>query len=305
MVDELHRPGTIPRGPESRSWPASAHSAHSALIQSLQSLRERVLERLDSLETLARQRSASAPAAGAERGPGTDPRAETGRARGDRAQTPRPGRAPGEGVERVSDPARVGSPLARRSLGTRRARADRVFWCVRAPSPQPCPRSGPAKGCPGHSSTRRRPGHGPIGRGRFRLESPGCPGDPPTIPNPMQRRSAQCRRAPRLSFRRKKARIVRLQHQLSDLETRVVGPTVASPASQTSRPVRQRFSPVSPDGRLAFKLVGSPLRLACARGGHVPGQAVTTANSPPGRPVKLTERCEARLDTGPTMKSSA
>lgn len=69
MVDELHRPRTIPRGAESRPWPALAHSPHSALIQSLQSLRERVLERLDSLETLARGRSASAPAAGASAGP--------------------------------------------------------------------------------------------------------------------------------------------------------------------------------------------------------------------------------------------
>jgi hypothetical protein len=64
MVDELRKPGTIPRGAEPRSRPATAHSAHSALIQSLQGLRERVLERLDSLETLARQRSASAPVAG-------------------------------------------------------------------------------------------------------------------------------------------------------------------------------------------------------------------------------------------------
>jgi hypothetical protein len=69
MADELHRPGSIPRGAESRPWPALAHSPHSALIQSLQSLRERVLERLDSLETLARGRSASAPAAGASAGP--------------------------------------------------------------------------------------------------------------------------------------------------------------------------------------------------------------------------------------------
>jgi hypothetical protein len=68
MVDEVHKPRTIPQGAESRSWPASAHSAHSSLIQSLQSLRERVLERLDSLENLARRRSASTPAAGASAG---------------------------------------------------------------------------------------------------------------------------------------------------------------------------------------------------------------------------------------------
>jgi hypothetical protein len=64
MVDDLRRPVTIPRSPESRSWPASARSAPFALIQNLQWLREWVLERLDSLETLARQRSASAHAAG-------------------------------------------------------------------------------------------------------------------------------------------------------------------------------------------------------------------------------------------------
>jgi DNA repair exonuclease SbcCD ATPase subunit len=64
MVDELRRPGTVPPGPESGSRPGSAHAPPSALIQSLQELRERVLERLDSLETLAQKRSACAPAAG-------------------------------------------------------------------------------------------------------------------------------------------------------------------------------------------------------------------------------------------------
>jgi hypothetical protein len=68
MLNEIQRPGTIPRGPDFRSWPASAHSAQSALFQSLQSLRERVLERLDALEALARGRSASAPAAGGSAG---------------------------------------------------------------------------------------------------------------------------------------------------------------------------------------------------------------------------------------------
>jgi hypothetical protein len=62
MVDEPHTPGTKPWGPESRYGPALAYSAHSALIQSLQSLRERVVERLDSLETLALAQSASAQA---------------------------------------------------------------------------------------------------------------------------------------------------------------------------------------------------------------------------------------------------
>ena len=69
MVDEPHAPGTKQRSPESRTGPAPTYSAHSALIQSLQSLRERVLERLLSLETLAQSRSVSAQgsAASAER----------------------------------------------------------------------------------------------------------------------------------------------------------------------------------------------------------------------------------------------
>jgi hypothetical protein len=65
MVDEPQAPGTKQRGPESRSGPAPTYSAHSALIQSLQSLRERVLERLLSLETLAQSQSASAQGAAA------------------------------------------------------------------------------------------------------------------------------------------------------------------------------------------------------------------------------------------------
>ncbi len=65
MLDEDPKPGKIPRGGEPRSWPSSAHSAPSALFESLQRLRDRVLDRLDSIETIARQRSASAPSAGA------------------------------------------------------------------------------------------------------------------------------------------------------------------------------------------------------------------------------------------------
>jgi hypothetical protein len=62
MVDDLRRPETRARSPESRTWAASPEPALSEQIQNLRSLREWVLERLDSLETLARQRSASAPA---------------------------------------------------------------------------------------------------------------------------------------------------------------------------------------------------------------------------------------------------
>ena len=64
MVDETHKPRTITRGPESRSGAALNHSDQAMLMQSLQSLRERVLERLDSLETLARNQSACTPARG-------------------------------------------------------------------------------------------------------------------------------------------------------------------------------------------------------------------------------------------------
>ena len=88
---------------------------------------------------------------GRERGPGTDPRAETGRTRGDRAPTPRPGRATGEGVERVSDPARGGSPLARRGLGTRSSESGSRIPVRPSPITTAMPRSGPAEGCPGHS----------------------------------------------------------------------------------------------------------------------------------------------------------
>jgi hypothetical protein len=61
MVNELHRTATISRGLESRS---GAAPAELTLIHSLQSLRQRVLERLDSLEALARQRLTSATAMG-------------------------------------------------------------------------------------------------------------------------------------------------------------------------------------------------------------------------------------------------
>jgi hypothetical protein len=63
MVDEPRRPTTTAWGIESRPWRAPVQSDPSALIQSLQWLRERVLERLDSLEILARQQPASASAA--------------------------------------------------------------------------------------------------------------------------------------------------------------------------------------------------------------------------------------------------
>src|SRR5262245_16557207 len=59
MSDDLHIPGTRWRGRQSSSFPDVAHPTHSALVRSLLSLRERVLERLESLETLAQDRSAA------------------------------------------------------------------------------------------------------------------------------------------------------------------------------------------------------------------------------------------------------
>jgi hypothetical protein len=63
MVDELRRPGTMPRPAQPGSWPALV--APAALIRRLERLRERVLERLDSLETIARAESTSPCATGA------------------------------------------------------------------------------------------------------------------------------------------------------------------------------------------------------------------------------------------------
>jgi hypothetical protein len=65
MVDELRKSATISKGKEPRACPASTHSNPSTLIESLERLRERVLERLDAIEILARRRSAAGPAAGA------------------------------------------------------------------------------------------------------------------------------------------------------------------------------------------------------------------------------------------------
>jgi hypothetical protein len=64
MVDDQRNLGTIPRSHEARSGPASTRSAPAAVIQDLQGLRQWVLDRLDSLEALARQRGTSAAAGG-------------------------------------------------------------------------------------------------------------------------------------------------------------------------------------------------------------------------------------------------
>ena len=59
MVDDLRRLGSIPRVLDDRPGPARARSAPAALIRDLQWLRQRVLERLDSLEAMVRQHAAS------------------------------------------------------------------------------------------------------------------------------------------------------------------------------------------------------------------------------------------------------
>ena len=95
-----------------------------------------------------------------------------------------------------------------------------------------------------------------------------------------------------------------LQHQLSDLETRVV--VRRSPLLQVGPlPLPARlltFLARSSATNQAGRLVSAA---GLAAGGHARRQAMTVVNSPRAFPVKLTERYEARFDTGPTMKSSA
>ena len=65
MLEDSTRPGTTPRGRDGRLGPAPARPSHAAAIQGLRRLRQRVVERLDALETLARRREES-PAASEE-----------------------------------------------------------------------------------------------------------------------------------------------------------------------------------------------------------------------------------------------
>ncbi len=53
-----------PRDPDGKAGPASARSIPAALIHELEWLRQRVLERLGALESIARQRTATTTAAG-------------------------------------------------------------------------------------------------------------------------------------------------------------------------------------------------------------------------------------------------
>jgi len=61
MMNDLRRPETSSRDPEARPRSAPKPSAYAWLIQDLEWVRELVLERLNSIETLARERPASAP----------------------------------------------------------------------------------------------------------------------------------------------------------------------------------------------------------------------------------------------------
>ena len=141
----------------------------------------------------ARQQSASLTRGRRQRGPGTGHRAETRRSRGDRVPTPRPGRTPGEGMDRVSDPARSRPPLARGGLGTGRARAHRVSSVSPKLHQHAMPKAqGTAEECPSRSS-RGALVHGPIGRGRCGPESPGSQAILRQFQTLCERRSAQCR----------------------------------------------------------------------------------------------------------------
>jgi exonuclease VII large subunit len=64
MVDDLRRLGTAPRSPGVSSGRAAARPVPAAMIEDLRWLRQRVLERLDALEALARRRPAPAVEAG-------------------------------------------------------------------------------------------------------------------------------------------------------------------------------------------------------------------------------------------------
>ncbi|HEV3310470.1 MAG TPA: hypothetical protein VG815_08125 [Chloroflexota bacterium] len=55
MINDFRRPETSPRGPEARAGPYPERSAYFLLIQDLVRLRQLVLERLNLIETLARQ----------------------------------------------------------------------------------------------------------------------------------------------------------------------------------------------------------------------------------------------------------
>src|SRR5262249_50697275 len=59
MLRDSTRSGTTPRGCDGRLGPAPARPTHATAIQGLRQLRQRVVERLDALEALARQQEES------------------------------------------------------------------------------------------------------------------------------------------------------------------------------------------------------------------------------------------------------
>src|SRR5690242_15185580 len=59
MFEDSTTPGTTPTGRGGRLGPAPARPPEAAAIQGLRRLRQRVVERLDALETLARRREES------------------------------------------------------------------------------------------------------------------------------------------------------------------------------------------------------------------------------------------------------
>jgi len=63
MLEDLTRTGTTPRDPDDRAAPAPPRPAAATPIRRLQWLRQRVLERLEAIESLARRLQAG-PAAG-------------------------------------------------------------------------------------------------------------------------------------------------------------------------------------------------------------------------------------------------
>jgi hypothetical protein len=64
VIDELRRSAAAPARPEVRARSTPARPIPGPLIQDLQGLRQLVIERLDSLETLAQKRRASTEAVG-------------------------------------------------------------------------------------------------------------------------------------------------------------------------------------------------------------------------------------------------
>ena len=149
MVDDLRRLGMTPRSPDGEAGPAVG------------SLESRRADSRPSAATpagtgapgrargAARQRTASTTAAGGITALERTLQQRTGRTRGGRRQAPRGGRATGEGMERVADPAGGGSPLARRGLGALERQRIEGRGHPEDTPPGPCPGSRAHRGAPG------------------------------------------------------------------------------------------------------------------------------------------------------------